>query len=114
MNRDIHRGRLSEQIARILAEVLAFESKDPVIQAALPAVTEVELSPDGQWATVRLQVGSDRPMAEVEEALARDRGFLRRELAHRLKVRRVPEIRFRLEPALPRSSLGRTTSVTRG
>ncbi len=97
MRKTIHQARLSEDIARALAEILEFETKDPVVQEAHPTVTRVELSGDARWAVVHVELDSTAEIGKVSEALARDRGFLRTQLAQRLRVRRVPDLRFEVD-----------------
>lgn len=101
MMRDRARARLSQKIARQLAEILEFETKDPVLRAAAPTVMGVELSWDGKLAVVYVALaGAHEERGKVVAAFARDRGFLRTRLAHRLRVRRVPELRFELAAPL--------------
>lgn len=93
--RERARARLAEAIAREIADILEFETKDPVLRAALPTVLRVELSPDAQEAKVLVYVsGTEEERARVMAAFARDTGFLRTALAKRLTVRRVPRLTF--------------------
>jgi ribosome-binding factor A len=95
--------RLSAEIQRILAEVLEFEVKDPVLKDSFPTVMGVELTPDAQRATVYVYVAAAEDRGPALAALKHDRGFLRTQLAKRLHVRRVPELDFRLDSTLDHS-----------
>lgn len=98
------RKRLSAEIQRILAELLEFEVKDPVLRDALPTVVGVELTQDAQRATVYVYVaGGEGERASALAALDHDKGFLRSQLARRLRVRRVPELVFQLDDTLDRA-----------
>jgi ribosome-binding factor A len=87
-----------EQVNNLLrqeiSELLRRQIKDPRLSSFL-AVTEVITSPDLRHARVfvsRLGDETDRP--ETLKALGTASGFLRKELAHRLRLRRIPELNF--------------------
>jgi ribosome-binding factor A len=91
---DTHRAeRVSEALKEELGEMIAYELSDPRIGEA--TVTEVLVSPDMKHAQVRLHLGS-QPNESQETILALDRArhFLRRQLAERLNLYRVPELHF--------------------
>jgi ribosome-binding factor A len=91
---DSHRTeRVSEVLREELAEMIAYELSDPRIGDV--AVTEVLVSPDRKHAQVRLHLSNeDRKKRESIEALEGARHFLRRQLALRLNLFRVPELHF--------------------
>jgi ribosome-binding factor A len=92
-----HRAqRLSEAIREELSEIVSYEMSDPRVAGAV--VTDVHISPDKRHAIVRVGVYGGGA-AEVMAALDHARGFLRRELAVRLEMYRIPELRFEPEPA---------------
>jgi ribosome-binding factor A len=85
--------RVSEALREELGEMIAYELSDPRIGEA--TVTEVLLSPDRKHAQVRLHLASDEHgQAETIRALDGARRFLRRQLAERLNLFRVPELHF--------------------
>lgn len=85
--------RVSEALREELGEMIAYELSDPRIGNAV--VTEVLVSPDRKHAQVRLHM-SDKPEEQRETIRALDgaRHFLRRQLAERLNLFRVPELHF--------------------
>ncbi|MFQ5695274.1 MAG: 30S ribosome-binding factor RbfA [Terriglobia bacterium] len=88
--------RLGEQIREEISALLLSGLKDPRIGFA--TITAVRLTPDLRQA--RVAVGVLGPAAEQERTLAglqAARGFIRRELAHRLSIRRMPELSFELD-----------------
>ena len=92
-----HRAqRLSEAIREELSEIVGYEMSDPRVAGAV--VTDVHISPDKRHAIVRVGVHGGGA-AEVMAALDHARGFLRRQLAVRLEMYRIPELRFEPEPA---------------
>lgn len=98
------KARLEAEIGRELAEIIATEVRDPVLQEALPDIVGVELSRDWRRATVYVYSGS-LGKERVLGAFERDAGFLRSRLAQRVRIRRVPELSFSwrdpLEPLGP-------------
>lgn len=89
-----HRAeRVSEALREELGEMIAYELSDPRIGDA--TVTEVLLSPDRKHAQVRLHLANDAArQQETIRALDGARRFLRRQLAERLNLFRVPELHF--------------------
>jgi len=88
--------RLADQIRSELARLMTGDLKDPRIGFA--TVTRVELSADLGHARAFVSVLGD---AEADErtmaGLASAAGFLRREITHRLGLRRAPELAFELD-----------------
>lgn len=96
-----HAERVSEALREELGEMIAYELSDPRIGEAV--VTEVLVSPDMRHAQVRLHLGSQpSEREETMQALDGARHFLRRQLAERLNLYRVPELHFEsdISPAL--------------
>ena len=91
---DSHRSeRVSEALREELGEMIAYELSDPRIGDA--TVTEVLVSPDRKHAQVRLHLSQDKNEREQTiQALDGARHFLRRQLAERLNLFRVPELHF--------------------
>lgn len=85
--------RLGDQIMRELAEMLATEIQDPRLE--LVTISGVRLNPNMRVAEVLYTAGGgEEHLSEVAQALDKAKGWLRRELGHRLKLRFVPELRF--------------------
>ena len=97
---DSHRAqRVSEALREELGEMIAYELSDPRVADA--TVTEVLVSPDMRHAQVRLHM--DRTAEQQQEtirALDGARHFLRRQLAERLNLFRVPELHFEADVSL--------------
>lgn len=86
--------RVGEQIREEVAEMVAGELKDPRI--GLVAVTEVRVSPDLRHATVFVSLtGTVEEQKASLKGLEAAAGFIRRELAQRLALRKIPELEFR-------------------
>ncbi|MBI4876867.1 MAG: 30S ribosome-binding factor RbfA [Acidobacteria bacterium] len=104
---DEHRThRVSEAMREEMAELIGYEMSDPRVAGV--SVVEVHVSPDLRHAQVMLTADTEIAGAEeVLEALEGARGFLRRELAVRLELHRMPDLHFALEPVAGGSRLGR-------
>jgi ribosome-binding factor A len=88
-----HRERLSEALREEIETILEGELGDPRI--GLVNVSEVHLAPDSRSARVMVVVEGDDEQAEATmEGLVAATGYIRRELAERLHLRRPPELLF--------------------
>lgn len=96
---DSHRSeRVSEALREELGELIAYELSDPRIGDA--TVTEVLISPDKRHAQVRLHLTTNPAEQKATiRALEGARHFLRRQLAERLNLFRVPELHFEADAA---------------
>src|SRR5207248_10068955 len=80
---------------------------------ALPiSVTAVEVSRDLAHALIRVSVmGTDAEKAQTLEGLASVARFLRTQLAHELRLRTSPELRFELDRGLEHRSEEHTSEL---
>ena len=94
--------RIAEQIQRELAELVRLELKDPRV-TGLVTITEVEVSPDQAHAKVFFTLlGDPQKIDETTQGLKRATGFLRTQLAQRMKLRTVPQLDFRYDVSVER------------
>ena len=88
--------RVGEEIRHELATMLSREVHDPGI--GFVTLTRVKVSPDLQLARVYYtMLGDDAKRRDTERALDRATPFLRRQIGARIRLRRVPEIRFEFD-----------------
>ncbi|MEK9659913.1 MAG: 30S ribosome-binding factor RbfA [Chloroflexota bacterium] len=81
---------LREELSRLLREAIA----DPRL-GSLVTIARVNLSPDLEHATVAVSVLGDAVVQRAALAALTDAsGYLRRELAGRMRLRHVPSLRF--------------------
>lgn len=91
-----HRERLGEALREEIETILEGELSDPRI--GLVNVSEVHLAPDSKSARVFVMVaGDDEQASETMKGLQAAGGYIRHELAERLKLRRTPELLFILD-----------------
>jgi len=92
----IHRGRLGEALREEIETLVEGELADPRI--GLVSVTGVQMAEDGRSAQVLVDVEGDDDEAERSmQGLEAAKAYIRRELADRLRLRRSPELFFRLD-----------------
>ena len=91
-----HRGRLGEALREEILAILEGELGDPRI--GLATVSSVELADDSRSARVYVTVeGDDEEAKRTLEGLTAAVGFIRREVAERLHLRRAPELYFQVD-----------------
>ena len=85
--------RVAYQIRAELALLLSREVHDPGV--GFVTLTRVQISPDLQVARVYYtSLGDEKSRHATSRALDRAAPFLRRQIGSRVRLRRVPEIRF--------------------
>ena len=93
-----HRGRVGEALREEIETLVEGELADPRI--GLVSVTTVHVADDGRSAEVWVNVeGDDTDADQSLEGLVAAREYIRHELVERLRIRRAPELYFRLDRA---------------
>ena len=92
--------RVAQRIKREAADILETTLRDPRLSGMI-SITDVEVTHDLSMARVYVSIleegeARDRAM----QALASAAGFVRRQLAPRLGLREVPELRFFLDTSI--------------
>ena len=96
--------RVAQRIKRETADILETTLRDPRL-GGMVTVTDVEVTHDMAMARIYVSIleeGKEREQAL--EALASAAGFVRRQLATRLGLREVPELRFVLDTSIERGA----------
>jgi len=90
----IKNNRINSEVLKELTQILRDEIKDPDVDP-LCSVTKVDVTPDLQFCKCHISsLGSEEELARTIEGLDRAKGFIRRELAHRVNLRKTPELVF--------------------
>ena len=88
--------RVGELLQAEISQLLLRSVHDPRVRLA--SVAAVDVSPDLRRAVVRVSVLDESQREESLAALRHASGFLRHELAHRLRhMRAIPELLFELD-----------------
>ncbi len=90
--------RVGELIRHALAEIIQHgDVHDPALEGFVVTVPEVRMSPDLRVATAYVMPLGGKGGEIVVAAFQRNRKFLRGEVGHRVNLRYVPELKFRLD-----------------
>lgn len=102
MPRDYPRSRrIAEQVQRELSDIVRLELKDP--RVGMITITDVEVSPDQSHARIFFTLLGDQPRIDDATAgLQHAAGFLRSQLAQRMKLRIVPHLQFKYDESVER------------
>ncbi|MDX9788343.1 MAG: 30S ribosome-binding factor RbfA [Desulfobacterales bacterium] len=85
--------RVSTQIQRVLSEVLKKEISDPRLE--LVVITGVKMAADLKSARIFFSMpGGETARTQATEGFQKARPFIKRELAGRLGLRYMPDIKF--------------------
>lgn len=96
-------GRITSDIQMVMSELLR-EVKDPRV-SPLIGVVKVDVSGDLSYATIYVSAidGYEATLNSVK-GLKSAAGYLRRELGSRLRLRKVPELRFIADDSIIKSA----------
>jgi ribosome-binding factor A len=102
MPRDFPRSRrIAEQIQRELSDIIRLELKDP--RVGMITITDVEMTVDNAHAKVFFTVLGQQPrIDEAAAGLQHAAGYLRSQLAQRIKIRVVPQLHFEYDASIER------------
>ena len=85
--------RVAEQVQRELADLVRLELKDP--RVGMVTLTGVDVTPDYAHAKVYVTLlGGTEQVDKALAGLQSAAGFLRSQLAHRMKLRITPQLHF--------------------
>lgn len=104
--------KLGDLIQRELSDLVRRELRDP--RVGMITLISVDVSPDLSHAKVFFTTLSKEHIGEASEGLARAAGFLRSQLARRIKLYTTPELRFVYDQSVERGDhLSRLIDSTR-
>ncbi|MCG7599437.1 30S ribosome-binding factor RbfA [Halomonas sp. McH1-25] len=95
--------RVADQLQQELAVLIQREIKDP--RLGMVTVSGVDVSRDLGYADVYVTLLGDNDAERIKEnltVLKRAAGFLRSQIAQRIKLRHVPELRFHYDASVAR------------
>lgn len=87
-------NRISEEVKRTISDIVQNELKDPRIPS-ITSISHVEVTNDLSYAKVYVSVlGNDFDRDEAIEGLNSAKGFIKKELSKKIKLRAMPELIF--------------------
>jgi ribosome-binding factor A len=92
--------RLNVQFREEISELIQTELRDPRL-TSLVSITRVDVSPDLENADVHVSIMAEPPEKSASvQALNHAAPFLRKELLHRMRIRRIPQLKFHLDDSI--------------
>jgi ribosome-binding factor A len=96
--------RISSLIQQEISDLLREQVNDPRL-ASLISVTKVLTTPDFRHTKVFVStLGDEANKSQILQGFAAASGFLRRQLASRLRIRHMPELSFHLDDSIERGA----------
>jgi ribosome-binding factor A len=92
--------KVADLIQRELSDLLRRDVRDP--RVGMVTITAVDVSPDFSHAKVLFTCLDAAHVEEAKRGLKRAAGFLRTQLARRLKLYATPELRFEYDESIER------------
>ena len=92
--------KLGDLIQRELSDLLQRELRDP--RVGMLTITGVDVSPDFSHARVLFTLLQKEKLDDTLAGLRRSAGFLRSQLARRIKLYTTPELRFEYDESVER------------
>lgn len=94
-----HVERMNKIAMRELSSILLLDAKNALLKFV--SITKVSLTQDLSIATVWYSViGKETEIEATKKALEDAKGFLRTELAKRLQIRKIPDLKFKFDESL--------------
>lgn len=91
--------RLEEDMQLLISRVVQQELKHPDINGII-SITNVSITPDQKYAKVHTSIYGVEDKEKVLNALRKSSGFVRKQVALRMKMRNTPEITFVLDDSI--------------
>ncbi len=91
--------RLEQDTKFALSNIITYEIKNPSV-TGLISVTDVKITKDQKYATVYISIFAKKNKEEVIDALKKSTGYIKMELAKRVKFRNVPELIFKIDDSM--------------
>ncbi|MGF7186021.1 ribosome-binding factor A [Desulfitispora alkaliphila] len=91
-----HRAhRVAGEIKKEIAQIVREEAKDPRIGTL--TITDVEVTNDLRHANIYISTLGQKDIEGCKQALGKASGYIRSELAKRIRLRYAPELHFKLD-----------------
>lgn len=88
--------RVNSEIQKAISNIISNELKNPMIKGLI-TVTKVDTTSDLEQSKVYISIFEEKDREDVLNAIKHSAGFIRRELAHMIDIRKVPYLTFYLD-----------------
>lgn len=107
MGKGYRAGRLGEEIRKIVGSMLLHQIKDPRLSSMI-SISAVEVTSDGSYATCYVSTLDFSKTPEEKEANEKEilaglksaSGLFRKEVGRQIRMRRVPELIFKMDHSM--------------
>lgn len=107
MGKGYRQGRLGEEIRKNISDMLLRELKDPRLSGMI-SISDVEVTRDNSYATCYVTVldlsgdeeAGQKREQDVLDGLDSAKGIMRKKIGRLMKLRRVPELLFKLDKSM--------------
>jgi ribosome-binding factor A len=90
--------RIAEEIKKEISDMIQTQLKDPRVNGII-SITKVMLTKDLKYCKIYVSILADNKQ-EAIEGIKSGAGYMRKELASRIKIRIVPELNFILDDSI--------------
>ncbi len=99
MAQSLYKERLDAVFLKEITRIIETDVKDPHV--GFVTVTGIKVSPDLSYATVFVSfLGKQERNTAGVKALNRAASYIRKELSHKVKVRKVPQLKFVIDASV--------------
>ena len=91
--------RLEQDVKVALSNIITYDVKEPSV-TGLISVTDVKITPDQKYAKVFVSVFGKQNKEKVIEALKKATGYIKSELARKVRMRNIPSLQFELDDSI--------------
>ena len=91
--------RLEQDVKIALSDIIMYKVKEPSV-TGLISVTDVKITPDQKYAKVYISIFGKQNKEKVIDALKKASGFIKSELAKRVRMRNIPSLQFELDDSI--------------
>ena len=91
--------RLEQDVKVALSNIITYDVKEPSV-TGLISVTDVKITPDQKYAKVYISIFGKQNKEKVIDALKKATGFIKGELARKVRMRNIPSLQFELDDSI--------------
>lgn len=90
-------GRVNSEIQTALSNILTYEMNNPLFKGVIVSILRVDTTPDLKYSKITVSIFPDQNKQNVFDGIKSSIPFLRKEVAHKIKLRVMPELQFYLD-----------------
>lgn len=91
--------RLEQDVKVAISQIVAYEVKEPSV-TGLISVTDVKITKDQKYAKVYVSIYGKKNKQKVIDALKKATGFIKSELARRVRMRNIPSLEWEIDDSI--------------